>query len=43
MFDSIRNFFEAIKLYLYVSIVLPIKRFYNYYFKGLYLEDNMRT
>lgn len=43
MLDSIKNFFEAISFYLYVTIILPIKRFYNYYFKGQYLEDNMRT
>lgn len=43
MLDSIRNFFEAIQFYLYVTIILPIKRFYNYYFKGQYLEDNART
>lgn len=43
MIDSIKNFFEAIQFYLYVTIILPIKRFYNYYFKGQYIEDNMRT
>lgn len=41
--DAIKNLFEAIQVYLYVVIILPIKRFYNYYFKGQYIEDNMRT
>ena len=38
-----KKFIHVIMFWFYMLIVLPVKRFYNYYIKGEYIENNMRT